>query len=415
MPTDNEFTKVLGWPGYRVYRHEINEKNRTLKLWVRRKRGNRVLRCPSCGRRVHEVHEVYERQVRDLPCFEFLTTVIVELYRIHCPDCGVKAEKVEPLPSKAPYSKRFEDAVGQACESAAARQVARRMGLAESTVRAIDLRYLERWEAKRRNPVLRQMGVDEIYKGKKDKFLTVVCNLESGEPLWFGKERKKETLDEFFRSQLVSRQRKRIEAVCVDMWEPFRKSLEQWAPQCQIVYDKFHVLQHANDAIEEVRRAEFFRQGRQKRGLIKGKRWLLLSRWKNLTITHRGELNRLFSLNRRIFKAYLLKESLERLWDYHYEGAMLNYLQKWMDQLRWQRLKPFEELAAMLLKHLHGILNYCRTKVRFGVVEALNGNIRMMINRGRGYQNLRYLLLKVKRMVVINVEFIAISSVKKAA
>ncbi|MDQ6663329.1 MAG: transposase [Acidobacteriota bacterium] len=84
-------------------------------------------------------------------------------------------------------------------------------------------------------------GVDEIYKGKKDKFLTVVCNLVTGEPLWFGKERK-ETLDDFFRSQLVSRQRNRIEAVCVDMWEPFRKSLEQCAPRCKIVYDKFHVV-----------------------------------------------------------------------------------------------------------------------------------------------------------------------------
>ena len=386
-----------------------------MKLWVRRKRGNRVLRCPSCGRRVQDIHEVYEREVRDLPCFEFQTAVIIELYRIRCPDCGVKAEKVEPLPSKAPYSKRFEDAVGQACESAAARQVARRMGLAESTVRAIDLRYLERWEAKRRKPPLRQMGVDELYRGKKGKFLTVVCNLETGEPLWFGKQRKKETLDEFFRSQLVSRQRKRIEAACVDMWEPFRKSLEQWAPHCKIVYDKFHVLQHANDAIDEVRRAEYFRQGPKKRGLIKGKKWLLLSRWKNLTSTHRGELNRLFGLNRRVFKAYLLKESLERLWDYRYEGAMVNYLQKWMDQLRWQRLKPFEELAAMLLKHLDGIANYCRTKVRFGVVEALNGNIRMMINRGRGYQNLRYLLLKVKRLAVTNVEFIAVRPMKKAA
>src|SRR6266699_6121828 len=99
--------------------------------------------------------------------------------------------------------------VGQACESASARQVARRFSLAESTVRNIDLRYLERWEARRRQPPLRQMGVDEIYKGKRDKFLTVVCNLETGEPLWFGKERKKETLDEFFRTQLVSRQRKR--------------------------------------------------------------------------------------------------------------------------------------------------------------------------------------------------------------
>ena len=83
--------------------------------------------------------------------------------------------------------------------------------------------------------------------------------------------------------------------------------------------------------------------------------------------------NRLFGLNRRVFKAYLLKESLERLWDYHYEGAMLNYLQKWIDQLKWQRLKPFEALAEMLLKHLDGIVNYCRTKVRFGVVEAVNG------------------------------------------
>jgi hypothetical protein len=67
------------------------------------------------------------------------------------------------------------------------------------------------------------MGVDEIYKGKNDKFLTVVCNLETGEPLWFGRERKKETLDEFFRTQLVSRQRKRIGAACVDMWERNRR------------------------------------------------------------------------------------------------------------------------------------------------------------------------------------------------
>ena len=110
-----------------------------------------------------------------------------------------------------------------------------------------------------------------------------------------------------------------------------------------------------------------------------------------------------------------MKESLERLWNYSYEGAMLNYLKKWIDQLRWQRLKPFEKLARMLLKHLEGILNYCRTKVRFGVVEALNGNIRMIINRGRGYQNLRYLLLKVKRIVVTNTQFIAITATKKAA
>ena len=415
MPTDHEFIRILQWPGYRVYQHKIDEKNKILELWVRRKRGNRKLECSGCGRKLEEAYDSNERAVRDLPWSAFKTTVHIEVYRVPCPDCGVRIEKVPLLPSKAPFSQRFEDAVGEACESASARQVARRFKLAESTVRAIDLRYLERWAAKRRRPALRPMGVDEIHMGKKQKFLTVVCNLETAEPLWFGRERKQETLDDFFRSQLVSRQRKRMEAVCVDMWEPFRLSIEAWAPQCKIVYDKFHIMQHANDAIDEVRRAEFFRQGPKKRGLIKGKKWLLLSRWKNLTVESRGELNRLFQLNRRVFKAYLLKESLEQLWTYRYRGAMLNYLNQWIEQLKWQRLVPFQELAEMLLKHVDGIANYCETKVRFGVVEAVNGNIRMLINRGRGYQNLRYLLLKAKRMAVTNVEFIAVHTVKKAA
>ena len=406
MPTDNEFTRILQWPGYRVYQHKIDEKNKILELWVRRKRGNRKLECSGCGRKLEEAYDSNERAVRDLPWSAFKTTVHIEVYRVPCPDCGVRIEKVPLLPSKAPFSQRFEEAVGEACESASARQVARRFKLAESTVRAIDLRYLERWAAKRRRPALRQMGVDEIHMGKKQKFLTVVCNLETAEPLWFGRERKQETLDEFFREELSGRQRRGIEAACVDMWEPYRLSIEQWTPQCKIVYDKFHILQHANEAIDEVRRAEFFRKGGRMRELVKGKRWLLLSRWMNLTPGQRRELNQLFALNRKVFKAYLLKESLDRLWTYHYEGAMLNYLQGWIDQLRWQRLEPFQKLAMMLLEHLEGILNYCRTKVPLGVVEAVNGNIKTLLRRGRGYKNLRYLLLKAQRMAATRTELV---------
>jgi transposase len=301
--------------------------------------------------------------------------------------------------------------VGLACESASVRQVARQFRLAASTVRAIDLRYLQRWSATRRKEPLEQLGVDEIYFGKRMKFITVVSNLESGEPLWFGPDRKQETLDEFFRTQLKERQRKRIEAACVDMWRPFTNSIEQWARNCRIVYDKFHVLQHANKAIDEVRRAEFFRKGGRMRGVVKGKRWLLLTRWVNLEGKKRQQLNDLFALNRRVMKAYLLKESLERLWTYRYEGAMLRYLQSWIDELRWQRLAPFQKLAHMLVDHLDGILNYCRTKVRVGVVEAINGNIKTLLRRGRGYTNLAYLLLKAQRMAVTKTEFIVLQKV----
>ena len=404
---ETDWTKILGWPGYRVYRHEINEEAKTLKLWVRRKRGNRKLVCSGCGRKLSEVYDTYEREVRDLPCFEFRTTVVIELYRVRCPDCGVKTEKVPQLPSKAPFSKRFEEAVGLACESAAVRRVARQFGLSPSTVRAIDVRYLKRWAASRRKPALRQMGIDEIYLGKKHKFLTVVSNLETGEPLWFGRERKKETLDEFLGQQLSAFQRTVIRAACVDMWEPFRQSLEQWVPQCQIIYDKFHILQHASQAVDEVRRAEFFRKGGPARDIVRGKRWLLLSSWVNLDRSKKRQLNQVFTLNRRVMKAYLLKESLARLWDYIYEGAMLRYLQSWIDQLRWQRLAPMEKLANMLLNHLEGILNYCKTKIPMGVVEAVNGNIKALLRRGRGYRDLNYLLLKAQRMAATKTEFIA--------
>jgi transposase len=356
---------------------------------------------------VSVVAQTYEREVRDLPCFEYVTTVVIELYRVHCPDCGVKVEKVPLLPGKAPFSKRFEDAVGQACESSAASRVARQFGLAASTVRAIDLRYLSRWAETRRKPALRQMGVDEIFVGKKQKFITVVSNLETAEPLWFGPERKKETLDEFFAKQLSPFQRGAVRAACVDMWEPFRQSITQWLPKCRIIYDKFHIMKHAGAAVDEVRRAEFFRKGGPARELVKGKRWLLLTRWVHLTTHKKRQLNALFALNRKVMKAYLLKESLDRLWSYRYEGAMLRYLKSWIDQLRWQRLKPMEKLADMLLNHLEGILNYCRTKVPLGVVEAVNGNIKALLRRGRGYRNLNYLLLKAQRLAATRTQLVA--------
>lgn len=298
-----------------MYRHEINEEAKTLKLWVRQKRGNTKPEFAGCGRKFKDYHDFSEREVRDLPWSALRATVVVEVHRVQCPDRGVKVEWVPPLPSKAPFSKRFEDAVGQACESAPVNRVARQLGWPASTVRAIDLRYLERWSAARKTPPLRRMGIDKNHIGKKAKFITVVSNLETGEPIWFGKERKKATMDAFFATQ-SKWQLSRIQSAGVDRWEPYAHRILQHAPQCLIVYDKFHVMPHANDAVEEVRRAEFFRESAKMRGLVKGKLWLLLTRWVNLETDKKQMLNGLFAINRRLMEAYLFKESLDRIWDY---------------------------------------------------------------------------------------------------
>jgi len=90
-------------------------------------------------------------------------------------------------------------------------------------------------------------------------------------------------------------------------------SLREHLPHARLVYDKFHVRRHASEAVDETRRAEFFRHGAEARGLIRGKRWLLLRRWANLDGEQRQTLRNLFTLNRRLAKASLLKEQLAQL------------------------------------------------------------------------------------------------------
>ena len=94
---------TAGLDGLPDYRHEIDEEAKTLKLWVRRKRGHQKLVCSGCGRELEKAHGTKEREVSDLPCLEFRTTIILEVYRVCCSDCGVKVKRLPRLPSKAPF------------------------------------------------------------------------------------------------------------------------------------------------------------------------------------------------------------------------------------------------------------------------------------------------------------------------
>ena len=397
MP-DPSVTRILQFPGYGVYQHEFDEAARTVTCWVRPETAKPYCCCPRCGISTQAtVGSPTERRVRDLPWGPWQVWLVVEIQTVACRRCGRHRERIPFLAGKAHCTQRLAAAVAQECRDAPVRRVAARWGLAAETVRLMDKRTLQRWAAGRPRAPLRQLGVDEIFLGKATKFLTVVSNLTTREPLWMGKDRKRETLDRFFTEALPPRLRRAVKAVCVDMWEPFRLSLKTHLPRARIVYDKFHVLRHANAAVDETRRAEFFRKGGRLRGLVRGKRWLLLTGWGHLDRDQRQTLQDLFAVNRRLAKAYLFREQLTQLWTYTYRANARRFLTTWLLALRWQRLPAFEKLAQLLLTHVDGILAYCHVKVPFGVVEAINGNIRAMLRRGRGYRDHVYLLLKVQR------------------
>ena len=240
------------------------------------------------------------------------------------------------------------------------------------------------------------MGADEIHRGKGQKYWTVLSDLVHGEVIGLARDRGEESLSTLLKECLDNRQRASVEAVCTDMHQPFVNAVHDVLPKAEVVYDKFHVLQHAGEALDEVRRQEFFRASEVMREFGRGKRWLLLRRWKTVRGSKRKELQMLFAANRRLFRAYLLREQLDRLWTYKTRLGVLNFLMGWFKALRWQRLPEMERLAAFLVKHFDGIAAYCDHPVRFGVVESLNTTIKAVIRRARGMRDEELLLLKLK-------------------
>ena len=162
--------------------------------------------------------------------------------------------------------------------------------------------------------------MDEIAVRKGHEYRIVVSDLERARPIWFGGQgRREEDFDQFF-AALGAKKTGRIQLAVMDMWRPFRNSLERNAPQASIVFDKFHILRHLGDALDEVRRSEYRRLSGKDRTFIKGQRYTLLSRWENLSSDGRHSLKKLLAANKRLNTAYVLKEQFGQLWDYQREG-----------------------------------------------------------------------------------------------
>src|SRR5262249_21147604 len=189
----------------------------------------------------------------------------------------------------------------------------------------------------------------------RQKFYTVLSDLVHGEVIGLAPERTEDSLAGLLRTTLDARQRAAVEAVCTDMHRPYLNAIATELPKATVVLDKFHVLQHAGQALEEGRGREFFRAGPVMRRFGRGKRWLLLRRWRTVRGSKRQELRTLFAANRRLFKAYILREQLDHLWTYKTRNGVAEFLLGWLKALRWQRLPEMEKLGDLLVKHFDGI------------------------------------------------------------
>jgi hypothetical protein len=150
-----------------------------------------------------------------------------------------------------------------------------------------------------------------------------------------------------------------VRLVVMDMWKSFRLATRRHAPQASILVDKFHVLRHLGEALDQVRKSEYARVSGRQRRFIKGQKYTLLAHRENPTLDGRRALKTLLAANKRLKTAYLLKESFGQLWDYGREGWARRFFENWRAAVKWQRLRPHERFAAMIDRHWDGIAAYC--------------------------------------------------------
>ena len=311
----------------------------------------------------------------------------------------MKRERLEWLADNPLYTKRFAFYVGRRCRESTVRAIADELALDWHTVKELDKQYMREQLRRAGNPAPRVIGIDEIAIGQGHRYRIVVSDLERGRPIWFGgKDRSEASLDELF-AWLGPKKCRKIRLAVMDMWKAFRNSTlkEGHAPQALIVYDKFHILTHLGKAMDEVRKQEYKRLSGKSRRFIKGQKYNLLSRRENLTTKGRDALDLLFRVNKRLNKAYLLKESFGQLWGYKRPGWARRFFDNWCGSLRWQRLGPFRKFADLVEKHWDGIETYCHeeNKVPLGFVEGINNKIRVIQRRAYGYRDEEYFRLKI--------------------
>jgi len=309
----------------------------------------------------------------------------------------VKQEQLSFLADSPFYTKRFAFYIGKRCSTSTIKDVAKEFHLDRRAVKELEMQYMREKLRRAGTPGPKVIGIDEISIRKGHTYRIVVSDLERRRPIWFGGEdRSEESLNGFF-DELGPKKAGKIRLAVMDMWKPFEKSTRQKAPQAAILYDKFHIIRHLNEALDKIRKSEYARLTGKSRKFIKGQKYTLLSHRENLTTDGRRSLKTLLSANKRLNTAYILKEEFGQLWDYQSEAWARKFFDNWKASLKWQRLAPYEKFAKMVERHWDGIAAFCKpeNKVALGFVEGLNNKIRVIQRRAYGLRDEEYLRLKI--------------------
>ena len=352
--------------------------------------------CQRCGQRSSGTHSWTQRKIRDLNFATARTWITCRYRKVFCAHCqGIHIEDLEVFHPYLRVTTRLARYIYQLCSFMTVSEVARHLGIDWKTVKNIDKFYLERDYGQPDYKDLRILAVDEISIRKGQNYLTVVLDFLTGRVVFVGKKRKAKTLKRFF-NKLTGKQRRGIEAVAMDMWDPFIRAVTDKLPRAKIVFDLFHVVANFNQVIDKVRNSEYRKASKDDKTVYKGAKYLLLKNRKNIRRqSHRQQLKELLALNQVINTVMILKEKLKHIWTYRSRTWAIKALDQWCDLARSLKIGSVNTFVRMLERHRYGIINHCDYPIHTGKLEGVNNKIKVIKRKAYGFHDLRYFTLKI--------------------
>jgi len=382
------YRHVLGLESpWEVNRVELSTEGERIDVWVDHPRGTRW-KCPECDRGLPTYDHAEEREWRHLDTCQFLTYLHARPPRVECPEHGVLRVRLpwaEPMSRFTILFERLAVDVLQECDVLGASRLLHTSW--DETWHLME-RAVARGQLAKPASVPALVGVDEKSAGRGQDYVTIVSDIDRGTVEYIADKRQQTSLDGYF-DQFSEEQLAGIEAVAMDMWEPYAQSVRAHLQDAdnKIVFDKFHIMKYMVGAVDTVRKAENRALRAEGNTSLTGSKYLWLYSAENLPERHQERFGVLRNGDLKTSRAWAIKENLRFLWDYRRRGWAEKHWKSWYFWATHSRLDPVIEVARTFKRHLTGMLSYFDHRITSAGAEGLNSRIQAIRVSARGYRN----------------------------
>ena len=343
--------------------------------------------CPQCSSAA-PIHDHQERTWRHLDTCQFPTIVHARIPRLKCPIHGIKQLPVPWAEVGSRFTAMFEALAIDWLKHASTKAVAKQLRVSWAEADGIMQRAVARGLQRRQLEAPRHVGVDETSFQKRHEYVTTASDLERGVVVHVADDRGREALDSFWTS-MTPEQREQVEAVSMDMWEPYIQSTRAHLPGAEgkIVFDKFHVAQHLGNAVDLVRRQDHRTRMAEGDPILKGTKYRWLENPKSRDWLAARAFNLLCEIATRVGRAWAIRNAAMALWDLHYPGVADRNFRTWYRWARSSQLEPMRKVAAMIKRHWANIRTYFTHRITNAGAESINAKIQAAKRRACGFRS----------------------------